>query len=81
MQTDLFEWKAALEDEKNVGVVFLDIKRAFDTINRKLHLPKLSKYKFDILKLFKDYLSGRVHPWCTTGDSAWKQETIFIWID
>ena len=58
----LFDWKATLKDEIIIDVVFLDFKRAFGTINRKLLLLKLSKYGFGqaILKWFKNYLSGRM---------------------
>ena len=63
-QSVLFDWKTALEDEKIIGVVFLDFKCAFETI-RKLLLLKLIKYGFDqaIFKWFKEwsYANNQVH--------------------
>lgn len=61
LQSVLLTWKGALEEEKMVGVVFLDFKRAFETINRQLLLLKMGKYGFGkvILKWFGEYLSER----------------------
>lgn len=61
LQSVLFNWKAALEEGKQIGVVFLDFKRAFETINRQLLLLKMEMYGFghDILAWFREYLSDR----------------------
>ena len=61
LQTVLFNWKGALEERKIIGVVFLDFKRAFETINRNLLLHKMKRYGFGekILKWFKEYLADR----------------------
>jgi len=44
-----------------VGAVFLDLKRAFDTVNHKILLTKLSKFNFssDAIKWIESYLSNR----------------------
>ena len=44
------------------GVVFLDLKKAFDTVNHEVLLKKLNMYGFDDQSIlwFKDYLSNRV---------------------
>ena len=43
------------------GVVFIDLKKAFDTIDREILLLKLSNYRVDStsLKLFESYLTNR----------------------
>lgn len=61
LQSVLFNWKSALQEGKMIGVVFLDFKRAFETINRNLLLLKMEKYGFGptVVKWFSGYLSGR----------------------
>lgn len=57
----LNSWKKDLEDGKVIVSVFLDFKRAFETINRKILLKKLQKYGFsgNIIKWFDSYLKNR----------------------
>lgn len=61
LQSVLFNWKEALDDGKMIGVVFLDFKRAFETINRHLLLLKMERYGFGqpILNWFREYLNDR----------------------
>jgi len=61
IQSALVNWKAAVNSKKLVGVVLLDFKRAFETIDRKLLLLKLEAmgFKGTVLKWFGDYLSDR----------------------
>jgi len=44
-----------------IGVIFLDLKRAFEVVDRKILIRKLQKYglKAAILKWFKSYLENR----------------------
>ena len=43
---------------KLVGVIFLDLKKGFDTVDHDVLLSKLRKYGFgdDAVKWFKNYL-------------------------
>lgn len=61
LQSVLSRWKTAISEKRLVGVVFLDFQRAFETINRKLLLQKLSKYGFEknVFKWFSEYLETR----------------------
>ena len=54
-------WKASLDISQNVIAVFLDLSKAFDTIDHELLLLKLHYYNFslDSLNLLKNYLSNR----------------------
>ena len=59
----LDQWYKALDDKKYVGVVFLDISKAFDTVNHNLLLLKLSHLGLSpsTIAWFKSYLSNRCH--------------------
>jgi hypothetical protein len=46
MQYILGEWRKMAEDGKVTIAVFLDFKRAFETIDRDLLLKKMEKYGF-----------------------------------
>lgn len=62
IQSVIYEWKKAINDrEKIVGVVFLDLKRAFETINRELLILKLEQYGFrnTVRNWFNSYLKNR----------------------
>ena len=44
------------------GVIFIDLKKAFDTIDHEIILQKLAKYELDqdTLEWFKSYLKNRL---------------------
>ena len=59
----LDKWYKALDNKKYVGVVFLDISKAFDTVPHDLLLLKLSRFGLSpsTISWFRSYLSNRSH--------------------
>ena len=54
-------WRKALDDDKLVGSIMVDLSKAFDTVSHPILHRKLSRYglKGGELKWFDDYLEGR----------------------
>ena len=44
-------WKKQLDHGETVGVIFMDLSKTFDTINRSLLLAKLKAYGFFYYKV------------------------------
>ena len=69
-------------DKRQVtGVVYLDLKKAFDTVNHSLLLRKLSAYGMDskCVKWFRSYLTHRTQ--CTTiGEVSSTQRSVTVGI-
>ena len=57
----LEKWKRALDKGEYVSALFMDLLKAFDTINHDLLIAKLWGYGFskEALKLMKSYLRNR----------------------
>lgn len=55
------EWKIAMDGKKSILAVFLDLQKAFETIDPFILLKKLDKLGFEdsTLNWFKNYLTGR----------------------
>ena len=66
----LLDWKIEIENGNVIIAVFLDLKRAFETVDRKRLLRKLQSYGINgvELKWFESYLSNRSQ--CTKYGSA-----------
>ena len=54
-------WKKQLKNAEKVGVIFVDLSKAFDTINHSLLLAKLKAYGFSnqALSLLQSCLCNR----------------------
>ena len=39
-------WKKQLDNSEKIGVIFIDLSKAFDSINQSLLLAKLNAYGF-----------------------------------
>ena len=55
------KWKHVLYNGKKVGTIFMDLSKAFDTLNHNLLLAKLDAYgfSFNATKFIQSYLSER----------------------
>ena len=55
------DWSVNIDNGMLNGVVFIDLKKAFDTIDHEILLLKLNNYGVDStsLKLFESYLTNR----------------------
>ena len=55
------DWYSSLDVGKHVGVIFVDLKKAFDTVDHKILVQKLAHYGIHSSELmwFKSYLSNR----------------------
>ena len=68
--------KKSLDGRGYSGVVFMDLSKAFDTLNHELMISKLHAYGFDIpsLTLIHSYLTQRWHRTkINTSFSTWKK--------
>ena len=70
-------WSVNIDNGLVNGVVFIDLKKAFDTIDHQILLQELRNYGIDhcSLKWFKSYLTGRTQK-CKVNDRLSKLTSI-----
>ena len=63
------KWSINIDNGLLNGVVFIDLTKAFDTIDHAILLDKLTLYGVDenTLRWFQSYLSGRTQRCCANG--------------
>ena len=59
--TMLEKWQKAVDKGEYVSALFMDLSKAFDTINRGLLLAKLKAcgFSLNVVKLMRSYLKNR----------------------
>jgi hypothetical protein len=75
----LADWKESLDQNYVVIAIFIDLKRAFETIDRTLLLQKLAFYSCDstVLSWFGSYLSNRYQQTCFKGHISTTLPTLY----
>ena len=74
----LEEWTEAIDAGKTIDCLYMDYKKAFDTVPHKRLLKKLETYGIglNIIEWFKDYLGERTQQVSVNGqNSKWHQVT------
>ena len=72
----LERWKKALDKGGYICAIFMDLSKAFDTLNHKLLIAKLGAYGFDTKALYyiKSYLANRKQTVCVNSNfSSWQK--------
>ena len=66
IQTVVNDWKISISEGKIIGVIFMDLKRAFETIDRNRLIEKLYQYgiRGNVLEWMKSYLKNRFQQVC-----------------
>jgi len=61
IQTVIDEWKLIVNEGKMVGIIFMNLKRTFETIDRERLLEKIYQYgiRRRVLEWFKSYMNNR----------------------
>ena len=56
------QWYTNMDNGLINAILFVDLKKAFDTIDHEILLGKLNRYGFSnqTVELFRNYLSGRI---------------------
>lgn len=72
-------WKKDMDDGKIIISVFIDLKRAFETIDRQKLLYKCKNYGITgvVLKWLENYLSGRCQKTKTSGNYSLEMGTVY----
>ena len=74
-------WKTQLNKRKKIGVIIMDLSKAFNTLNHSLLIDKLKAYGLNLnsASFIKSYLTNRYQR-CKIGDSLSEWERIIAGI-
>ena len=70
------KWKKTLDKGGYICAIFMDLSKAFDTLNHNLLITKLGAYGFDTKALYhiKSYLDNRKQRVCVNNNfSSWQE--------
>ena len=73
-------WKEGLDKGKSVGVIFMDLSKAFDTLNNDLLIAKLEAYGFfeNSLNYIQSYIRNRLQRTNVNNNiSLWEDILVF----
>ena len=73
-------WKEGLDKGKPVGVIFMDLSKAFDTLNNDLLIAKLEAYGFfeNSLNYIQSYIRNRLQRTNVNNNiSLWEDILVF----
>ena len=73
-------WKEALDKGKSVGAIFINLSKAFDTLNHDLSIAKLEAYGFseNPLNYIQSYLHNRLQRTNVNNNFSLRKD-IFFW--
>ncbi len=72
------DWLKSIDNGNYIGLVMIDLRKAFDTVNHDLLIEKLPKYGLDdhVVKWLKDYLNDRFHITSVNGSRSNEQKSV-----
>ena len=72
------DWLKSIDNGEYIGLVMLDLKKAFDTVNHAILMEKLPKYGLNVhvVNWFQSYLSDRSHITSVNGSRSNEHKSI-----
>ena len=72
------DWLKSIDNGECIGLVMLDLRKAFDTVNHNLLIKKLPMYGLNVhvVNWFKSYLTDRSHITCVNGSRSNEQKSV-----
>lgn len=72
------DWLKSIDNGEYIGLVMLDLRKAFDTVNHNLLIEKLPNYGLSahVVNWFKSYLNDRAHVTAVNGSRSNEQNSV-----